>query len=97
MTHVIHWPDEARYHMWETHRVATAEADEAVEDVGAVWFEPDPASRSGLTSRVVGYSRSRRQILCVIVIPAERGYEGVNAWPANSTYRRIYREAEDDD
>lgn len=91
------WSREARRHMWESHRVTPAEADEAVEDVEAVWYEPDPASKSGLTSRVVGYSHSRRQVLCVIVLPVEEGYEGVNAWPANSTYRRIYREVQDDD
>jgi len=90
------WSREAQSHMWESHRVTPTEADEAVEDVDAVWFEPDPASKSGLTGRVVGYSRSRREVLCVIVLPAEDGYEGVNGWPANSTYRRIYREAQDD-
>lgn len=75
----------------------SSEAQEAIEDVGAVGFEPDPASKSGLTGRVVGYSRSRLQILCVIVLPAEGTYEDIDAWPANSTYRRIYREAQDDD
>ena len=91
------WSSEAQSHMWEAHRVTPTEAQEAIEDVGAVWFEPDPASKSGLTSRVVGYSRSRLQILCVIVLPTEGRYEGINAWPANPTYRRIYREAQDDD
>jgi hypothetical protein len=91
------WSAESQSHMWESHRVTPREAKEAVTDVDAVWFEPDPASRSGLTSRVVGYSRSRRQVLCVIVLPVGGGYEGVNAWPANSTYRRLYREAQDDD
>jgi hypothetical protein len=91
------WSAEAQSHMWESHQVTPAEAREAIEDVGAVWFESDPASKSGLTSRVVGYSRSRLQILCVIVLPVGDDYEGVNAWPANSTYRRIYREAQDDD
>jgi hypothetical protein len=83
--------------MWTSHQVTPTEVAEALEDFGAVWFEPDPASRSGLTSRVNGYSHSRVQILCVIVLPIDSGYEGINAWPANSTYRRIYREAQDDD
>ena len=72
-------------------------ATEAIEDIDAVWYEPDPASKSGLTSRVVGYSHSRVRILCVIVLPTDEGYQGINAWPANATYRRIYREAQDDD
>ncbi|MDQ2880939.1 MAG: hypothetical protein M3Y48_06695 [Actinomycetota bacterium] len=32
-------------HMWVNHKVATVEADEAVGDIDAVWFDPDPASR----------------------------------------------------
>jgi hypothetical protein len=79
--------------MWEAHEVTPAEATEAIEDIDAVWYEPDPASKSGLTSRVVGYSHSRVRIL----LPTDEGYQGINAWPANATYRRIYREAQDDD
>lgn len=96
MVHLM-WSSEAQRHMWKSHQVTPAQAQEAIEDVDALWFEPDPASRSGFTSRVVGYSRSRLQILCVIVLPTEEGYEGINGWPANSTYRRIYREAQGDD
>lgn len=33
-------------HMWDNHKVGTAEADEAINDIDAVWFDPDPASRS---------------------------------------------------
>ncbi|HZJ07733.1 MAG TPA: hypothetical protein VFD59_20060 [Nocardioidaceae bacterium] len=91
------WSPEAQSHMWKAHEVTPAEAAEAIEDIGAVWYEPDPASKSGFTSRVVGYSHSRVRVLCVIVLPIDDGYEGINAWPANSTYRRIYREAQDDD
>lgn len=77
--------------MWEAHRVTPTTAQEAIEDVGAVWFEPDPASKSGLTSRVVGYSRSRLQILCVIVLPTEGTYEGINAWRANHLSTHLSR------
>lgn len=91
------WSREAERHMWESHRVTPTEAEEAIQDVDALWFEPDPASKSELTSRVIGYSRTRLQVLCVIVLSTEDGHEGVNGWPANSTYRRIYREAQDDD
>jgi hypothetical protein len=31
-------------HMWDNHKVATSEADEAVNDIDALWFDPDPAS-----------------------------------------------------
>lgn len=42
---VVDWTYGAQ-HMWDNHEVATAEADEAVDDIDAVWFDPDPASRS---------------------------------------------------
>lgn len=45
--------------MWKAHEVTPAEATEAIEDFGAAWYEPDPASKSAFTSRVVGYSHSR--------------------------------------
>lgn len=32
-------------HMWDRHMVTTGEANEALSDVDAVWFEPDPKSR----------------------------------------------------
>jgi hypothetical protein len=52
------------------HKVAAVEADEAVNDVDAVWFDPDPASRSNRSVRVIGYSHShsRRAILTVILV-----------------------------
>jgi hypothetical protein len=40
--------------MWDNHKVATAEADEAVQDIDAVWFDPDPARRSHRSIRVIG-------------------------------------------
>jgi hypothetical protein len=88
----VFWSPEAETHMLDGHGIRGVEANEAVTDIDAVWFEPDPASKSGLTSRVVGYSHTRREILCVIVLPVEGGYDGVNGWTANSTYRRIYEE-----
>lgn len=89
----VTWDERAVNHMLEVHQVTVAEATQAVNDLDAVHYSPDPASKSGLTDRVVGYSRSRRQILVVILLRADGDYEGVNAWPANSTYTRKYREA----
>lgn len=45
-----------------------------------------------MTDRVIGYSPTRKQILCVILLRVDAGYKGINAWPANATYRRIYRD-----
>lgn len=91
----VYWSPETEGHMWERHQVTPNQANEAARDAAAVWYEPDPASKSGLTSRVVGYSHSREAVLCVILLPiAGDGYDGINAWPANTTYRRIYREGQ---
>ena len=69
---VVDWTHGAQ-HMWDTHKVATAEADEAVHDIDAVWFDPDPASRSHRSVRVIGYSHSRRAILTVILVRPDEG------------------------
>jgi len=67
--------------MWDNHKVAAVEADEAVGDVDAIWFDPDPASRSGKSVRVIGYSHSRRAILTVILVHVGDGaYYGANGW-----------------
>lgn len=34
-------------HMWANHKVTVTEANEAVADIGAVWFDPDPHSYWG--------------------------------------------------
>ena len=74
------------------HKVATAEADEAVTDVDAVWFDPDPQSRSGQSVRVIGYSHSRQAILTVILVRrADGGNWGANGWESNSSDRRRYQ------
>jgi hypothetical protein len=80
--------------MWDRHKVSPTEANEALADTDAVWYEPDPANQIRLTSRVIGYTNSRQQILCLIVLPIDDGYDGINAWQANSTYRRVYQEGQ---
>ncbi len=78
--------------MWTSHQITAAEAIEAATDPDRTVFSPDPASKSGQTDRLIGYSTTRRQILCVILLRKDGGCSGINAWPANSTYSRIYRE-----
>ena len=51
------------------HQVTPEEADEALADIDAVWFDPDPHSESGRSVRVIGYSHSRNKILTVILGP----------------------------
>ncbi len=46
-------------HMQANHKVTVTEANEAVADIDAVWFDTDPHSKSGRSVRVIGYSHSR--------------------------------------
>lgn len=75
-------------------------ADEAVNDPDSVWFDPDPASKSGSSIRVIGYSAGAGCILVVILVPKDQpmfgDYWGVNAWAANSSHKSKYREEDDD-
>lgn len=81
--------------MWENHKVPVVEADEAVCDVEAVWFDPDPASRSTRSVRVIGYSHSRQAILPVILVHRGDGdYYGANGWESSPLDRRRYREGQ---
>lgn len=41
-------------HMWDRDEVTVGEANEALADVDAVWFDPDPKSKTGQSIRVIG-------------------------------------------
>ena len=80
-------------HMWDRHQVSVAEADEALADPDAVWYDPDPNSKSGNSVRVIGFSHSRRQVLSIILVYRDDGsesYWGANGWPSNSSDQRRY-------
>jgi hypothetical protein len=81
-------------HMWDAHKVTVAEANEALNDVDAVWFNPDPKSKSERSIRVIGYSRSRQQILTIILVVdlSVDWLWGANGWPSNDTDRAKYGE-----
>ena len=82
-------------HMQASHQVTVEEANEAVADVDAVWFDPDPHSKSGRSVRVIGYSHSRRAILTVILVHRDDGgYWGANGWVSSTSDRRRYERGE---
>ena len=58
-------------------------ADEAFADDDALVDSPDPASKSGETDRLVGYSSAARMVIVVIYLRDR--LIGVNAWKANPT------------
>jgi len=81
--------------MWTNHKVAIAEANEAISDIDAVWFDPDPTSESGRSVRVIGYSHSRKAILTVILVHRDGGgYYGANGWDSSRPDRRRYERDE---
>ena len=70
--------------------IEPAWADEAFVDEDALVDSPDPASKSGATDRLVGYSPTARMVIVVIYLREE--LVGVNAWKANETQTRRYWE-----
>ena len=56
----------------------------------------DPASKSGETVRVVGWSAGAGEVLAVILLPKQwpptGAWWGVNAWRANTRDARSYRD-----
>ena len=86
------WPTEAVTHMWDKHRTTVAMAVEALNDPDVVAFVPDPKSRSGKSSRFIGFSPTADRVLVVIVVDHDGQQYGANCWPANPTDQRIYRE-----
>lgn len=82
-------------HMQASHKVTVTEANEAVSDIDAVWFDPDPHSKSRRSARVIGYCHSRRAVLTVILVHRDDGdYWGANGWESNTSDRRRYERGE---
>ena len=73
-------------------RITTDTADEALDDPDRVTLDPDPASKSGESVRVIGYSSSAADLVTVITLDYEGTTHGVNGWLSNDLDRRRYRE-----
>ncbi len=93
----VDWSKRAEY-IRSRHAVEPTWANEALEDDHAVWLQPDPASRSGHSVRVVGYSTSAQQVLTVILVEAgvypsesaDGDWWGSNAGVASERDRRLF-------
>lgn len=83
-------------HMWARHGVSVAEATEALADVSRVVVDPDPASRSGASMRVIGWSHSRGELVSVVLVRAEGVLYGASGWRSNATDIRRYGEGDED-
>lgn len=84
------WTHRAEY-IVAKHQVFSAWADEAIADPDRVVINPDPASTSGRSVRIIGYSITAQAVLTVIVLDNEGTTFGVNAWKASARDRRLYR------
>ena len=78
------------------HGLTPDNADQAFNDPNRLVIDPDPASVSGRTVRIIGWATSAQLLVTVIVLPDEGIVWGVNAWPSNSTDQRRYREGDTD-
>lgn len=67
-------------------------ANEALADPNRVVINPDPASKSGRSVRVIGFSITAQTVLTVIVIDDAGITHGVNAWEANARDLRLYND-----
>ncbi|MDR2722979.1 MAG: hypothetical protein LBB54_04565 [Cellulomonadaceae bacterium] len=80
-------------HMFSTHGVTVAEANEALDDVQRIEIIPDYNSRSGLTTRTIGHSATAGCLLSIITLTDNGTIYVVNGWKSNSRDRTIYQEA----
>lgn len=72
-------------------------ADEAWDDPDRLVIDPDPASESGGTVRVIGWSVILHRLVTVIALPSGPTTWGVNAWPSNDVDIRRYRKEREED
>ena len=78
-------------HMWSRHLILLTWAQEAVRDANRVILNPDPASRSGTSIRVIGYSPGADVVLVVIIVELQGRLFAASAWRANKSQERRYR------
>ncbi|MGV0722736.1 transposase [Mycolicibacterium elephantis] len=77
-------------------RMTPGIADEALDDPDAVVLDPDPASKSGVSVRTIGFSLTFDALITVITLEEDGKVWGVNAWPSNDVDARRYREGRSD-
>lgn len=89
----VDW-SERDVHMFERHGVTTSQTEEALADPERVVLNPDYASRSGQSVRVIGYAGSIDHVLSVILVVEEGHVYGASGWRSNLKDRTIYHQKE---
>lgn len=92
----VDWNERSEY-IWAKHQVTVEQANEALADPARLMLTPDPASRSGVSSRTIGYSPDRAALVTVITVEEDGTVYGINAWESNQTDQRRYRERTPDE
>lgn len=81
--------------MEKRHGATVEQAEQALADPARVIFEPDYASKSGSSVRIIGYSETAGRVLTVIVVIDDEGKEwGGSSWPANAKDLSYYERSE---
>ncbi|MDA2987777.1 MAG: transposase [Actinomycetota bacterium] len=94
MPESVDWSRRGKY-MFERHGVSVSIADDVLSDPNRVVIDPDYASTSGRSVRIIGYSLIAGEVMTLIVLEHDGVTHGVNGWPSNEKDRRIYQEAMD--
>lgn len=89
--------EAAAEHIWRRHRLLTEWVRQAVSDEDRLILDPDPASRSGLSLRIVGFSVAYGHPITVVAIRRRTHLEITSAWRSNPRDERIYRERQENE
>ena len=87
----VDWSERSEY-IWAKYQTTVDQANEALADPDRVVLDPDPASRSGVSVRTIGYSPTRGELLTVLTVGEDSVVYGINAGESNPTDQRRYRE-----
>jgi len=89
----VDWSERDAY-MFTRHGITTSQAEEALADPERVVINPDYASKSGQSVRIIGYAPSVDAVLTIIVVN-DNGHEyGANGWASNQRDQNIYHQKE---
>ncbi len=80
----------AEEHMWSSHMIVAPWVIEGAQDPRRLVVNPDPASHSGTSLRVLGFSPSAGRVLAVVLVRHEGQLFAASAWLANTTQTRRY-------
>jgi len=88
----VDWSERGEY--IAKRNMTPAIADEALADPDALVLDPDPAGKSGVSVRTIGFSTTFGGLVTVITVEEDGIVWGLSAWPSNDTDTRKYERQE---